>query len=65
MLVTIYCIIGLIVFVLNLIAIPEILKELPVVSNALIVFSFIISFFAGVLWPITIVYGIYKEANRN
>lgn len=61
MFVTIYCIIGLIVFVINVMALPEILKELPVVTNTLVVFTFVISFFAGVLWPITIIYGICKS----
>lgn len=61
MLVTIYCVIGLIVFFLNLIAIPEILKNLPVVTSTVIVFTFVISIFAGVFWPLTIIYGICMQ----
>lgn len=63
MLASIYCIIGLIVFVLNVMFLPEVFKELAVVPNSLIVITFIVSFFAGVLWPVTLIYGIcnYEE----
>jgi hypothetical protein len=58
MLITIYCVIGLIIFVVNVMALPEILNKLPYVPNILVLIAFIISFFAGVLWPITLIYGI-------
>ncbi len=60
MLVTIYCIIGLIIFLINVMILPDMLKELPIVSNFVVLFAFIVSFFAGVLWPATIIYGICK-----
>lgn len=63
---TVYCVIGLIIFLVNVWIMSELLKEnLPVVTNAMVFIAFVASFFAGVLWPITVIYGICKNGQAN